>query len=419
MNSTSYKIFRIEIKFSAYYLRFSFLCIPLLLMTFSRIWGNRLIQVLFALFAVGVCTLAILFITSLNRMGALKSKHLDRRVSGTYFSNWSVYEPNHYPLDLPAASLTHIFYAFMKINSENGEVSLSDTWADEEKPMPDGEKGALNLLKQLKKREPHLKSVMSIGGWGTEDQFRRVLESPNNTKRFVDSAIDLASKYGFDGIDVDWEYPQNAAEGLQLQHLLQVLRKGLGENKILSVAVTGLPHIIDYYQIQEMNDVLDFWNLMCYDFSGSGWSSTTGEQSNLYKSTVHNLSGEAIVNSFIERGADALKIVLGMPLYARSFYKPSGDIVGATFAKSSPYPSDTVDFLKIPLSDEKFDAGCVSASVFDTSKMLWLSFDNVASAIHKAKFVEEKGLRGGFWWDLKGDRPGDESLIVAFALNLQ
>lgn len=385
----------------------------------SKIWGFRLIQVLFALFAVLVSSLTIVFITRFSRMGALKSKGSNRLVSGVYFSNWSVYEPNHYPLDLPVKALTHIFYAFMKINPENGEVSLSDTWADEQKPMPDGEKGALNLLKQLKKREPHLELVMSIGGWGTDDQFRQVLDSTTKRKKFVDSAIDLTSKYGFDGIDVDWEYPQSIAEGEQLQGLLKALRKGLGEKKILSAAVTGLPHIIEHYRIQEMNDVLDFWNLMCYDFSGSGWSSATGEQSNLYNSTVHNLSGEVIVNSFIERGADPQKIVLGMPLYARSFYKPSGDFVGATFERNSPYPSHTVDLLNIPLSDEKFDPACVSASVLVTSQMLWLSFDNKASAVSKAKFVQKRGLRGGFWWDLKGDRPGNESLIVAFALNLQ
>lgn len=335
-------------------------------------------------------------------------------VAAVYFAAWSVYEPKHFVLDLPAENLTHVFYAFMKIN-DSGEVLLPDPWGDTEMPMPDGSHGLLAALAKLKTRNPALKTLMSIGGWGTHLQFAAVMLDPAKTSVFVSTAVALMHEHGFDGLDIDWEYPENDTQGQQLVGLLRMLRDELGaanSDSLLTVAAPASPYNVQNYRVSEMDAYLSFWNIMCYDFVGPEWSARAGYHSNLRGDNGNdNLCADSAIRQYLSLGVDLRKLVLGMPLYGKCFYKPETRQPGSRFSNNSPYPP-VLDYHAIDRSKECYDAQRVACYIYDDQKQLLVSYDSPQCAIEKAKYIKQRNLRGGFWWDSKGDPQA--SLLFAF-----
>lgn len=341
----------------------------------------------------------------------------DNYISGVYFSDWSVYQAKHYPSDLDLSRLTHVFYAFLKIDGNSGEVSLSDEWGDVQMPMG-RDKGALNQLGRLKNSNRNLKVVASIGGYGFAAQFQQATSGRRKLAKFVDSAAELVKKYHFDGIDIDWEYPASDNEGKQMVELLRQLRDKLNlihENLLLTIAAPAGEHNMTYLDIPSMDKYLSFWNVMCYDFAGSGWSDKTAYHSNLYGDTGDSdLSTDAVIEKY-EAHVNSSKLVLGMPLYGRSFFQPQRRSVGSSFNKQGLELPGIVQYNQLPLSGETYDDKRVAASVYDSSKQLFITYDNPRVTKAKARYVREKGLGGGFWWDSQGEsNDRSRSLITAF-----
>lgn len=339
-------------------------------------------------------------------------------ISGTYFASWSIYERKHFVNDLSAADLTHVFYAFMKIDPSTGEVQLGDSWADEEilleSPNGSGKvAGNLGQLYELKKKRRYLKTLMSIGGWGTHDQFVAVLLDEQKMRRFVASAVAMANKHHFDGIDVDWEYPSNENEARKLVEMLYQLRCALGPSRLLSIACPGAPDTFRTLSphIRAMNQYLSFWNVMCYDFLGKGWLQKTGYHSNLFGDNGDNsLSADAVISNYISAGIPSQKLVLGMPAYARAFSRPQGLGIGVSFDRSQG--PDDVEYKLISPTNEQFDHRKVSAYTLDDRQ--FLSYDSPLSSRIKAQYVQLKHLAGGMWWCSYGDAKGERSLVSAF-----
>ncbi|KAM9936290.1 hypothetical protein OXX80_004153 [Metschnikowia pulcherrima] len=342
-------------------------------------------------------------------------------VTGTYFSNWSVYECKDHILDLPAGIISHVFYAFMKINPETGAVTLSDPWADVQMPLASGINGAINVLNALKARSYFMKTVMSIGGWGTCAEFVEVMKDDRRMATFVLTTIDLLKKYNFDGIDIDWEYPSNTTEARQLVNLLHLLRFSLDKvnpHLCLTVAAPAGEETISTMLVKEMDQYLTFWNIMTYDFAGSGWSDRTGFHSNLYGPNGDNgLSADLVIGKYLERGVPASKLVLGMPMYGRGFKRPSAKAPGGKFKKSTDVKDDSIDFRKIDRTGEVHDTHKVAAYVYDRKRDLLITYDSPRTIKEKAKYVLQTGLGGGFFWDSKGDTRSS-LLIKAFVNGL-
>ena len=133
--------------------------------------------------------------------------------------------------------MADLLYAFADTSASTGAISLTDSWADEEIhfdgddwnetgmlpspsftlrlanpfPTPQGNNlyGCLKQLYLLKKQNRHLKIMLSIGGWTYSPSFHPVVVNPALRAKFVASAVRLLADYGFDGLDVDYEYPQN------------------------------------------------------------------------------------------------------------------------------------------------------------------------------------------------------------------
>jgi len=132
------------------------------------------------------------------------------RVVG-YFAEWGIYDRNYQVMDVPADKLTHLNYAFADI-SDSGQVVLFDSWAAVDRPYAGDMaytpvKGSFHQLAKLKEQNPDLQTLISVGGWTLSDKFSDVALTDASRETFATSAVDFMVKYGFDGIDLDWEYP--------------------------------------------------------------------------------------------------------------------------------------------------------------------------------------------------------------------
>lgn len=195
-----------------------------------------------------------------------------------YFSNWAWYRPDtgkFIPEDINAHFCTHLMYAFTVLDPESLTIKVHDSWADVDNRF-------FHRLVDLKKKNPKLKVLMALGGWNDSagDKYSRLANSPANRRRFIKHAVEFLEKYGFDGLDMDWEYPacwqtncdkSNPQDKVGFSHLLSELRAELHpRGLLLTAAVSPSKKVIDAaYDVPAMAHNLDFLNLMAYDYHGA------------------------------------------------------------------------------------------------------------------------------------------------------
>ncbi|EHK21531.1 glycoside hydrolase family 18 protein [Trichoderma virens Gv29-8] len=359
-----------------------------------------------------------------------------RRKNVVYFTDWSIYGAGFLPQNLPADDITHLLYAFAGIAAD-GSVVVYDPWADEQKLLgkrnTQGESvhGAVEQVFLLKNKYRHMKTLLSIGGWtaSQEGKFGPAISSPEGRRRFAETAVRLLADWGFDGLDVDYEYPANPQDAQNFVLLLQECRRALDEyagrngqnyHYLLTVATPAGPEHYSLLDMRAMDQYVDAWHLMAYDYAGS-WDTVSGQQANLYPDLENpdstKFNTDQAVGDYIARGIDPRKIVLGLPLYGRSFTNTDG--LGRPYSgigqgsiepgvwlyRDLPRPGATV----------YVNSYTVSAYTYDPATRELVSYDNVETARLKAEYLQSRGLGGAVFWEAAGDRTGEESLIRTLA----
>lgn len=294
--------------------------------------------------------------------------------------------------------------------------------------------GCIKQLYILKKQNRQMKVLLSIGGWGHSDTFSPVASTFVGRAQFASTAVQLVKDLGFDGIDIDWEWPESDADASNFVLLLEALRSALDEyaeeyapgyHFLMTVASPAGPKNYNIQNLRAMDPYLDGWHLMAYDYSGS-WESLTGHVANLYGSTEtpHNTpyNTEQAITAYMEGGVAPDKIIVGIPVHGRSFRGTAGFgqpylDVGEADEKRGSWEAGAWEYKVLPKAGatEHFDEKLGASWSYDEVTKELISFDNLQVAQLKASYIKDKGLGGAFYWESSADKNGTESLTGSIA----
>ncbi|CAF1186430.1 unnamed protein product [Adineta ricciae] len=373
-----------------------------------------------------------------------------------YFVAWSIYRRSYFVNDIPADKITHINYAFANISSD-GRIAIGDPWADIKKPF-EGDignqslQGNFNQLIKLKEKYPHLRTLISVGGGTRSGKFSDIAASHRSRSIFAASCVKFIQKYGFDGIDLDWEYPvsgglaTNSRRPQDKQNyvfLLRELRHQLDavsdKNYLLTAATGATAKTIANMDLPGMIPYLDWINVMTYDFHG-GWEATTGHNAPLYKNDGEAVSDiapsfikskyncDAAIQAYLAAGVPSEKVLLGLPLYGRGWQGVTNiDRDGFSQPASSQLPTGTwengvfdYDHLKksyIPFYNRYWDNESKVPFLYNPLAAIWISYDDVESINFKNNYINQNRLGGAFFWQLSSDRQAELISATFNALN--
>ena len=377
----------------------------------------------------------------LGLKGTAISTASEHRKVVAYFVEWGVYARDYHVADIPADKITHINYAFAKV--ENGKVVVWDSYAALEKFYPETDswngppgtiRGNFNQLRLLKERYPHIKVLVSVGGCTGSGDFSTVAATEEGRRTFAQSALDLIQTYHFDGVDIDWEYPVSG--GLQSGRaedrenftlLLRELRDTLGDEYLLTIASSANPDRLALLEIEDFVSYLDWINVMTYDYHGS-WEANggkTGHNAPLYNNNdpvSPHFNIHSTVSYLIERGVPAQKIVVGLAFYGRSASGVQGEEgLYAPFTGPGPgsfedggldYKDIKKNYLEKNGYDYFWDDTAKVPYLFNQERKEFVSFDDSRSIEGKASYVAGNDLSGVMFWELSGD---NGELIEAIA----
>ncbi len=369
-----------------------------------------------------------------------------------YFTNWGVYGRNYHVKNLvtsgSAQKITHINYAFG--NVQGGKCTIGDAYADYDKAYTadqsvDGKadtwdqplRGNFNQLRKLKAQYPHIKVLWSFGGWTWSGGFGQAVQNP---AAFAQSCYDLVEDPRwadvFDGIDLDWEYPNacgltcDTSGPAAFTKMMQAMRAKFGANNLVTAAITADASAggkIDAADYGPASQYVDWYNVMTYDFFGA-WAAKgpTAPHSPLTSYPGIPQSGfnsaEAITK-LKAKGVPSAKLLLGIGFYGRGWTgvtqkEPGGTATGPA---AGTYEQGIEDYKVLknscPAGGTPSGGGTVAGTAYAHCGTNWWSYDTPSTILSKMAWAKNQGLGGAFFWEFSGDTANGE-LVTAIRSGL-
>jgi len=363
------------------------------------------------------------------------------RVVG-YFTEWGIYGRNYQVKNVEtsgsAAKLTDLIYAFG--NTTNGQCSIGDSYADYDKAYTadasvDGTadtwdagalRGNFNQLRELKKLHPNLKVLWSFGGWTWSGGFTQAAANPS---AFADSCYNLVNdsrwKGVFDGIDIDWEYPN--ACGLSCdtsgknayKNVMAALRAKFGSSALVTSAITadgtsgGKIDATDYAGAAQY---VDWFDPMTYDYYGAfnptGPTAPHSPLTDFTGAPTKGFDSSTTIAKLKSIGIPSNKLLLGIGFYGRGWTGVTQDAPGGTATGAAPgtYEAGIDDYKVLKTSCPS--TGTVAGTAYAHCGSQWWSYDTPSTITGKMTYAKQQGLGGSFFWELSGDTSNGE-LITA------
>lgn len=282
------------------------------------------------------------------------------RVVVAYVTSWTQTIPD-------PTVMTHINYAFGHVNDSFDGVRIDN---------PD----RLRMIVDLKKQNPKLRVLLSVGGWGS-GRFSEMAASDKNRLLFAKDCRRVVDDFGLDGIDIDWEYPTQSSAGISSSPddtknftlLMRDLRQELG-NKLLTCATIASGEYIDF---RSCISYIDMVNVMSYDMGNPPY-----HHSALYPSEITNwMTTSAAIEAHLNAGVPHEKLVMGMPLYGRGKQGYTTEPDSTKGTKEQWHEQSMVPYL------------------VDAQGNLVMGFENERSIGIKCQYIIDHRLRGGMYWE--------------------
>lgn len=248
----------------------------------------------------------------------------------------------------------------------------------------------LQKIVELKKENPDLKVILSFGGAGAGSTgWSEMICDDARRASFVADCKRVVDQYGLDGVDYDWEFPQNQQELDGYISLFKEAREALGYEKRVTAAAGFWGNGFD---LKEAMKYLDYINLMTYDM---GWQAPYHHTS-LRRSPLSGVCTiEEALDSCLSKGVDYKDIVLGLAFYGRGN--------GKDFQNWTDYRDIVARDLKVEGMEERWDSIACVPYIVDSLGTLIVGYDNPQSLKIKCNYIKEKGMRGGMYWRTETD----------------
>jgi len=348
-----------------------------------------------------------------------------------YYASWA---------GQPAAGaerLSAIDFAFLALLPD-GSVQVANPASDE---------AAIAGLREAKRRHPGLLLFGSVGGWTGSGNFSNMAHDPASRARFIATSLEFLRREGFDGIDIDWEYPGAIGTGcpagvtcerstdkedfVALAREMRAALDAAGAVDGRAYRITIAAGVDSKYASNEAGPwlarlaaSLDWVNLMTYDYHGT-WERTANFVAPLHRDPAAPTpeSVDASVSLYLAEGIAPGKLVLGVPFYGKGWTGcapgPRGDgLYQACAGLARPDHEATFEFSYLedqhhPGLVPAWNAFAAEATLFDPATGTFVAYDDERSMREKARYARRRGLRGVMFWELTADRRG--TLLRALA----
>ncbi|KAF6212661.1 hypothetical protein GE061_013187 [Apolygus lucorum] len=337
-----------------------------------------------------------------------------------YFTNWAWSRKGNgkfLPEDIDTNLCTHVIYAFASLDARNLEIKVSE-------PNADIHNKFYKRIASLAQKG--VKVSMGLGGWvdSSGDKYSRLVKNSASRAHFVRQVVGFIEKYGFTGLDLDWEFPafphkaysprSPASDKHGFAMLVAELSAAFKPRRWrLSAAVSQDSVVIDgAYDVPSLSQHLDWIGLMAYDYHGS-WDHRTGHIAPLYHHAGDvnpHFNVDYSINYWLAKGLRNDKLVVGIPMYGKSFTlaSPRNNGLNAPIkgpGRGGPITNSrgTLAFYEICAAvrrdhwkTKRESDGSMGPYAFKGDQ--WVSYDDISDIEKKIQLIKSKGLGGGMIW---------------------
>lgn len=332
-----------------------------------------------------------------------------------YYAGWASLQ-GYAPDRIPAEQLTHVHYAFAKIDGETGAIAL---------PNPATDRANLAGLRAQRSRNPKLKVLISVGGWDYSTHFSAAAATARSRETFAQSCLELILEHGLDGIDLDWEYPVSGGMGdnsyrpqdkQNFTLLLKAIRRKLdaqgrrdGKTYLLTIASGTTGGLLNNMELTAVADTVDYIFMMSYDLHGP-WDRYADLNAPLYapkeSSPQYKHSVYDGIQAFLRRGVAPSKLVLGIPLYGYRYEGVRGSGLYSAFSSAASVSYNTIRRSYLSSSAYRQLRHGDAQVPYLMGNGTFLTYDDPQSVAAKASLAKTSGLAGVGFWELSQDSSG-------------
>ncbi|XP_060579190.1 chitotriosidase-1-like [Ruditapes philippinarum] len=321
-----------------------------------------------------------------------------------YYGAWAA-KDGLQPQHIDSSLCTHMILAFAELDANFTNIKTGPSFPVQE----------MMQFTHLKRNNPHLKTLISLGGWIMGSlPFMTLVANEVTMRAFATNAVKFLRAHDFDGIDIDWEFPNERGSEIEDKanfiKLLEILHtafvnepnRGNKERLLLTAAVAPTEErIIRSYNVQGLIKYLDLMGLITYDYHGE-WENSVNVHNALYSTTDESVDGS--LKYWLSQGVPKNKVLVGIPTYGRKFLL--NDSTNGTIGASSNGGGDisygeickmikTHQITPVTLQTEKVP--------YFHHKNQWITYEDVTSITEKAGYIRSQGVAGAMVWAINLD----------------